>query len=100
MRVAESGVQGCNDEALLRGAGVPTVKSGPLLSVSTQPLSFRRAAVVVESGITAPVPSKLLALPYPTRSWILGSGRHGVPQVSAVVLFTRATLPLLEASDR
>lgn len=44
-------------EALLRGLGAVTVKSAKLTSVSVQPLELRRAAVVLLSCGTAPVPS-------------------------------------------
>jgi hypothetical protein len=54
--------QGASGDALLRGAGVPALKSAALLLVSVQPAAARRAAVVaVNAG--AAVPSKKLAPP-------------------------------------
>src|SRR6266536_2539594 len=48
-------------EIAFRGAGGPAVKSAPLLSVSVQPESLRRAAVVFESVEAAEAPSKKFA---------------------------------------
>lgn len=49
--------------ALLRGDGVALIKSSALTSVSIQPSSKRRSAVVLESPAPAIPPSALLALP-------------------------------------
>src|SRR2546427_8963005 len=48
-------------EAELRGLGAPTPKSAALLSVSTQPLPGRSAAVVLLSVAVGPLPSKQFA---------------------------------------
>src|SRR3989440_2415626 len=48
-------------EARLRGLGTAAKKSAPLLSVSVQPLLFRKPAVVFESVGAALVPSKKFA---------------------------------------
>ena len=49
--------------ALLRGAGVPVVKSALLSLVSVQPLLFREAAEVDDSAVpVGPVPSKQLGV--------------------------------------
>ena len=53
--------------ALLRGAGVAVLKSALLLSVSSQPLLFLKAAsMALSAGIA--VVSEQLAVPYPTIS--------------------------------
>ncbi len=44
--------------ALLRGLGAPAEKSAALLSVSAQPFSARRAAVVFVRAGAGPLPSK------------------------------------------
>jgi hypothetical protein len=49
--------------AVLRGAGVPAVKSAALSSVSAQPASSRESAVELVSVGAAAAPSKKLALP-------------------------------------
>src|SRR5882672_4519934 len=53
---------------VLRGLGGAVLKSFPLLSVSVQPRPARKMAVVLLLGPGATLPSKKLALPYPTRS--------------------------------
>jgi hypothetical protein len=50
-------------DAVLRGLGAPVAKSLPFWSVSVQPLSARRAAVVLVKAGVAALPSKQLALP-------------------------------------
>jgi hypothetical protein len=51
-------------EALLRGAGVPEVKSAPLLSVSWQPPSFRDPDVVLLNvGATLPPSEQVVPVP-------------------------------------
>src|SRR4051812_41027611 len=60
--------------AVLRGLGVPAVKSLALLSVSVQPAEPRIAAVVALMVGVGPVPSKkFVPVPYPTRSMICAS---------------------------
>jgi hypothetical protein len=55
--------QGLAGDALFRGAGSADEKSAPFWSVSVQPPSARRAAVVLPSAGAAAAPSKKLALP-------------------------------------
>src|SRR2546427_539632 len=55
---------------LLRGIGAIRTKSFTLLSVSTQPLAIRTAAVGLLRSAVAAV-SKQFAVPYPTKSTIL-----------------------------
>ena len=81
----------------MRGLGTPEAKSFALLSVSVQPPSFLTAAVAL-ARVGAAVPSKKLALPYPTRSTICAvcAGKHGVePPLhgNPVAVFARMTLP-------
>jgi hypothetical protein len=76
--------------ALLRGFGALTVKSEALLSVSTLPFPFRRAAVVLLNVGVGAV-SEQLALPKPTKSTMLALVGHA--PIKAVELFTSATLP-------
>src|SRR5215470_13541152 len=75
--------------ARLRGIGAPFAKSAPFWSLSIQPCSSRRAAVVLlRFGVVGPAPSKAEALvPKPTRSRTAGFARHSadVAQVSSVV---------------
>ena len=49
-------VQSCTGEAVLRGFGVPAVKSAALLSESVQPELLRSAALVFVSVGAAPLP--------------------------------------------
>ena len=92
----ESEVQSCTGVEVLRGFGAPVTKSSELLSVSKQPLSRRRAAVVFESVGAGPVPSKQVsAVPYPTKS-ISPEAVLGQLAVMAVVLLINATLVELE----
>jgi len=53
--------QGASGVALLRGLGVPAMKSAPLLFVSVQPLAARSAAVVFDRPGAAAAPSKPVA---------------------------------------
>jgi len=54
---------GASGDDVLRGAGAPAAKSAALLSVSVQPPSARKAAVVLLSVGAAPLPSKKFAVP-------------------------------------
>src|SRR5204863_5818853 len=69
---ALSPVQKCSVVAVFRGAGAGAglSKSPALLSVSVQPSFFRTPAVVFERVGAAALPSKKVALPYPTKSMI------------------------------
>gem|GEM_PF-5156780 len=83
---------------VFRGVGVPSVKSKSLLFVSIDPLPFRKTAVVLLAAGAAPLPSKKLAVPYPTRSTIFArSGAvHGVlPPLHAkpIVVLANITFP-------
>src|SRR5262249_50907639 len=88
---------GFNADAVLRGAGAPTVKSELLLLLSVQPPFLRSAAVVLlRIGVAAP--SKKSAPSYPTRSRISagcvplqGFVPPLQPRVTAVE--TKATFP-------
>src|SRR5687768_11358310 len=81
---------------LLRGAGVPRVKSVVTLPLYAQPLSLRSAATVLLSAPVKPhavvhaVPLAF-ALPYATRSTTFVSG-HATAPIDAVVR-ARITLP-------
>ena len=79
-------------EALFRGAGVATVKSAPLLSVSSQPLLFLIPPVVGVKTAVAAV-SKQLDDPYPTKSITPAEGKGQADK--AVSPFTKASLPLV-----
>ncbi len=48
--------------AVFRGFGAPVAKSAALTSVSTQPASARRSAVVLLGAGAGPLPSKQLAV--------------------------------------
>src|SRR5919109_3711435 len=76
---------------LFRGFGVPTVKSALLLSVSTLPPPFRRAAVVLLSVAVGSVSEQFVPLPYPTMS-TAPSGQT-VPLAIVVLLLISTTLP-------
>ena len=76
---------------LLRGLGVPAVKSALLLSVSVAPLLARRSAVVVLGAGAGELSEQLAVEPKPTKSMI--ALLDGQAPESAVVLLTRATLP-------
>ncbi|HEY3138799.1 MAG TPA: hypothetical protein VGL29_22440, partial [Blastocatellia bacterium] len=81
-------------EELFRGLGDPALKSDELLSVSVQPFAFLSTALVLLGAGVGPEPSKQFApLPNPTRSII--ETELGQAPLSAVVLFTNATLPAL-----
>src|ERR1043166_289430 len=95
--------QGLKGVAVLRGFGVPGVKSVELLAASVQPSSVRRIAFVLEGagGAAAPskgaggaaAPSKQSAFgPKPTRSTTVVPNGQTPPLKEAVVL-TSATLP-------
>ena len=69
----------------------PAVKSLALSSLSVQPPSARRAAVVFERPGATPLPSKQFAVPpYPMKSTIVAPVGH---EAMAIPLLTRATLP-------
>ncbi|HMN34395.1 MAG TPA: hypothetical protein PKE36_03150, partial [Chiayiivirga sp.] len=77
----------------LRGVGACAEKSAALSLLSVQPAAARIAAVALAIPGAGPLPSKQLALlPMPSKSWI--AAPVGQVPVSAVVLLTRATLPL------
>src|SRR3546814_19449393 len=78
-------------EALLRGFGVPDVKSAPLTLVSVQPPPLRSAAVVLLSPGAASEPSEQLALPSPPQSAL----PVGPLPPRAAVCSLRAPFPLL-----
>src|SRR5262245_61888191 len=83
-------------DALLRGVGAPLAKSAALLSVSVQPPAARSAAVVFDRlGVVGEPSNDDAAPPKPIRSSTPGAVAQPVPQVSAVVLLTSATLPLV-----
>ena len=83
---------GANVLAVLRGFGVPVLKSDELLSVSTHPPDALKSAVVLLGAGAGAVPSKQLAVvPNPTRSMMLAPVGHA--PLRAVVEFTSATLP-------
>src|SRR5215475_6548530 len=84
-------VQLCIDDELLCGFGTPDVKSALLSSVSKQPLSSLRAAVVFERVGAAPEPSKQFAPSEPTKSTI--PEPDGQFPINVSVLLTNATLP-------
>lgn len=77
-------------EAEFLGAGVSTEKSAELLFVSSQPLLFLKAALIVSIAAVGDV-SLQTELPYPTRSSIFNV--VGQPYNKTVSL-TTATLPL------
>lgn len=77
--------------ALLRGFGVPAVKSAALLSESAQPSPFLMTAFVA-LGAGARAASKQLAVePKPTKSTT--EPPEGHEPVSAAGMFVSATLP-------
>src|SRR5689334_22539338 len=77
---------------VLRGFGVPLLKSSELSSVSVHPsLALKTAVVLLGAGV-GPEPSKQLAVPpKPTKSMMDGS--DGQASVRALVVLTNATLP-------
>ena len=79
----------------LRGVGVAATKSLELTLVSVQPLPFRIAARMLLGAGVGPVPSKVVAVPYPTKSTMLEPTL--LEPVRAVVVLTRATLPAVPA---
>ena len=82
-------------DEVLRGFGVPTVKSDALLSVSVQPFEPLSAAIVLLGDGVGPDPSKqFVPVPYPTKSTI--APPVGQEPVRSVVLFSNATLPVFE----
>ena len=69
------------------------LKSLALLLVSVQPLSARSTAVLLDgAGVGLPPSLQLAVVPKPTKSTMAALGSGQAP-VSAVVVFTRATLP-------
>ena len=77
--------------AVLCGIGAAALKSAELVAVSEH--AFVRIAAVVFDSVAVGLPSEqFAALPKPTRSTNVGSDVGHEP-VSAVVLFTSATLP-------
>jgi hypothetical protein len=78
--------------ALLRGAAGPLSKSFALLSLSRQPPLLRNAARVFDTAGVGPLPSKLVAVPKPTKSITLAVG---MTPLSAVLLLDSAILPPL-----
>ncbi len=88
-----SPAQGLKADAVLRGVGIPETKSLELTSVSVQPPSARRSAVVLLGAGAGPAPSKQLAvLPKPTKSTTLAPKGQPDP-LRGVVLLTKATSP-------
>ena len=85
-------VQGFRDEEVLRGLGEPVEKSELLLSVSVQPFSARKSAVVLLGGGALELSLQFAVVPYPTKSITLAEMGHPLP-VKAEVLLTSATLP-------
>lgn len=78
---------------VFRGTGLPSVKSRLLLSVSIEPLPFRKSAVVLLGAGASPAPSLQSAVvPYPTKSTTLASNGQPLP-LNAVVAFKSATFP-------
>jgi hypothetical protein len=77
--------------AVLRGAGAAVMKSAPLASVSVQPPSRRSTAVVLLGAAVGALPSKVPAVPKPTKSMMVLPVADAV--VKGVVLLTSATLP-------
>jgi hypothetical protein len=71
--------------------GCAAAKSAELLPVSVQPSPFRTAAVFVPGAGAGALSEQLALEPYPTRSTI--SVPVGHEPDSAVVVWTRATLP-------
>src|ERR1043166_3266683 len=85
--------QGLKGVAVLRGFGVPGVKSVELLAGSVQPSSVRRIAFVLEGAGEAAAPSKQSAFgPKPTRSTTVVPNGQTPPLKDAGVV-TSATLP-------
>src|ERR1700733_2001273 len=76
----------------LRGLGAAVEKSVELLLVSVDGLARTSARVLLGAGATAP--SKQLAVPKPMKSTMFALGSGHAP-VRAVVLLTRATLPVV-----
>src|SRR6478672_1960948 len=89
---AQSGPVGAEPLAAL-GVGAAIVKSAPLLPVLTTGPFLRWADVeLLVAGVGVP-PAESLAPPKPTKSTTPAEVEQVVPQVSVVVLLTRATLP-------
>ena len=84
--------QGCAGELLLRGLGVPDVKSAELLSVSVQPPSARWTAFVFEGAGAAAPSEQVVPDPKPTKSTTVAPNGQPLPDMAVVVL-TTATLP-------
>src|SRR5215510_9126499 len=82
-----------NGAELLRGDGVPEVKSTELLLVSRHPLRPRCAAMAAANIGAGPPPSKQFALPYPMKSTTDAPNGQPLP-LSGVVVLTSATLPI------
>jgi O-acetyl-ADP-ribose deacetylase (regulator of RNase III) len=83
-------------DALFRGFAAAALKSEVLLSVSVQPFAVRSTAFVLLGAGVGAEPSKQFAvLPKPTKSMI--ETELGQAPLSAVVLFTNATLPAVAA---
>src|SRR2546425_3742793 len=77
---------------VFRGLGAPDEKSEALLLVSVQPRPARRTAVVLEGAMVGALSEQLAVGPKPTKSCTPAAKGQPVP-VSAVVVFTSATLP-------
>src|SRR4051812_27544932 len=75
------------------GLGAPAVKSAALLAVLSW-LALRETELVLLGAGVGPVPAKSLAVvPKPTKSTTAALPSQSAPQLSALVLLTRATLP-------
>ena len=89
--IVNTPTQGLTGLAVFRGLGVPATKSVELLSVSVQPKPARSTAVVLEGAGVGAVSEQLAVVPKPTKSCT--PAPIGQAPVSAVVVFTSATLP-------
>jgi len=91
-RQARALVQGLNGDVLLRGFGVPDMKSLELFSLFVQPSPTRIKAVVLLVALAGVGPLKQVdVLPYPSRSTMFGW--LGQEPTSVMAFLTRASLP-------
>ena len=88
----QGAVQGFKAVDVFLGLGSPAEKSDELLLLSVHPAFALITALVLEGAVVAPAPSKQFAVPKPTKSTTPIVGQ--LP-LSAVLLFTSATLPVV-----
>ena len=93
MGVVQVGLQGLKALEVFRGAGAAERKSVEFWLRSWHPFSALNIAVVLDPATDAALPSKQLAVPYPTKSTIEAPVGQLVPDVIVVLLLTSATFP-------